>query len=93
MQNSDFGNRFFSKNHILDIAFLQKSHFENRILCKNHILNIAFSQKSHFKSQFSTKIVFFKSHFSHFKCQSQVNLWIKSVIFPQCESFHSHLEH
>ena len=56
MQNSDFVNRFFSKNHILDIAFLQKSHFmqkshfEHRIFHKNHILKANFSQKSYFSN-------------------------------------------
>ena len=77
-----FQNRKLSVIHIFKITF-QMPISSKIAFSKSH-----FSHKSQFRSRFFTKIAFPKFDFSqkshYFKCLIYVNLWIKSVILPQC---------
>ena len=81
-RNLHFQNRKLSVIHIFKITF-QMPISSKIAFSKSH-----FSHKSQFRSRFFTKIAFPKFHFSqkshYFKYLIYVNLWIKSVILPQC---------
>ena len=76
---------FLTKFSFSKLHFSQKSHFRSPFFTKITFQNLIFSKNLIFKISYFTKITF--------KHQIQVNLWTKSVIWPQCGPIKSNVFH
>ena len=87
-KNLHFQNHIVQEIHLFKISFLAKFTFSKSHFQQNRTFKITFSQKLLFQNRIFHRNHILEVNFSqksnYLKCRILVNLWIKSVILPQC---------